>query len=310
MTEVERIMNKGAFPEDFLKEEIRCDFQINENQKKVWLIELDLLMEFDRVCKKHGLKYYAVYGTLLGAIRHNGFIPWDDDMDICMPRDDYEKFLKLSDEFEEPYFLQEPHTDPGYYYSMAKLRNSRTTGFSDIRGCFGFNSGLWIDINPIDYVNLEDCENLFNEIDKLNAFCSAYMKIPGKHLNDKGKRLLRSHPYLSPMQACDDVQNKAAYLRGKKTDFLALAANTVYNITRTTYRAEDFEETVMWDFEGVMKLPVPKGYDNVLKVTYRDYMKFPPVEDRGLWHSNVMDAERPYTDYFKEYGVIDYNVTT
>ena len=272
------------------------------------MIELDLLMEFDRVCKKHGLKYYAVFGTLLGAIRHNGFIPWDDDIDVCMPRDDYEKFLQLSDEFEEPYFLQTPHTDPGYYYSLAKLRNSRTTGFSDIRGCFGFNSGLWIDVVPIDYVNLEDCERLFGEIDELNAFCSAYMKIPGKHLNDKGKRLLRSHPYLSPMQACEDAQKKAAYLRGTKTAYLSLFANTMYNVKRTTYPAENLEETILWDFEGVFKMPVPKGYDNVLKITYGDYMKYPPVEDRGIWHTNVFDTDKPYTEYFKEYGVIDYNV--
>ena len=154
MTEVERIMSKGAFPEDFLKEETRCEFRITEKQKKIWMIELDMLMEFMRVCEKHGLKYYIVFGTLLGTIRHNGFIPWDDDIDVCMPRDDYERFLKLADEFEAPVFLQIPETDPGYFYSHPKLRNSNTTGFSDIRGCFGFNSGLWIDIFPLDKVRL------------------------------------------------------------------------------------------------------------------------------------------------------------
>ena len=308
MTEVERIMNKGTFPKDFLMEETRCEFFIDKKLKEIWMIELDMLMEFEKVCKKYNLKYWAIFGTLLGAIRHNGFIPWDDDIDVCMPREDYEKFLQLSDEFKDPYFLQTPHTDPGYYYSLAKIRNSRTTGFSDIRGCFGFNSGLWIDILPIDYINIEDSERLFKEIDELNAFCSAYMKIPGKHLNDKGKRLLRSHPYLSPMQACDDAQKKAAYLCGQKTEYLSIVANTMISVNRHTYRAEDFEETVTIDFEGVMKMPVPKEYDDVLKVTYGDYMKFPPVEERGIWHSNVFDTEKPYTEYFKEYGVIDYNV--
>ena len=158
MTEIERIMQKGAFPDDFLKEETRCEFHIDEKQKRVWMVVLDLVMEYIRVCEKYGLKYSAAFGTLLGAIRHNGFIPWDDDIDICMPRDDFEKFLQLSDDFKDPYFLQTPYTDEGYYYSHAKLRNSQTTGFSDIRGCFGFNSGLWIDIVPIDYVDPKDVE--------------------------------------------------------------------------------------------------------------------------------------------------------
>ena len=301
-------MNKGVFPDDFLKEETRCEFLINEKQKKVWLIELYLLMEFDRVCKKYGLEYYAVYGTLLGAIRHNGYVPWDDDIDVCMPRDDYEKFLTLADEFKEPYFLQIPETDPGYFYSHPKIRNSRTTGFSDIRGCFGFNSGLWIDILPLDNVNLEDCDRLYREIDELNSFNSAFMKIPGKHLNDKGKRLLRSHPYLSPMKAYEDIHKKASYLRGVKTGYVSALTTTVYNVKRMVFRAEDFDETELRDFEGIIKVPVPKGYDNLLRVTYGDYMKFPPVEERGIWHNNVLDAERPYTEFFKEYGVIDYNV--
>ena len=307
MTEVERIMNKGIFPKDFLKEETRCDFFIDEKKKEIWLIEIDLLMEFMRVCEKHNLKYFIVFGTLLGTVRHNGFVPWDDDIDVCMPRDDYETFLQLSDEFKDPYFLQTPETDPGYFYSHPKIRNSRTTGFSDVRGCFGFNSGLWIDILPLDNVNIEDCDRLYKEIDELNSFNSAYMKIPGKHLNDKGKRLLRSHPYLSPMKAYEEIHEKASYLRGQKTEYVSAITTTVYNIKRMIFKAEDFDETILWDFEGIIKVPIPKGYDRVLRVTYGDYTVFPPVEERGKWHTNVFDTKKPYTEYFKEYGVIDYN---
>ena len=95
MTEVERIMNKGAFPEDFLKEETRCEFFIDKKLKEVWMIEIDMLMEFEKVCKKYGLKFWAVFGTLLGTVRHKGFIPWDDDIDVCMPREDYERFFDI-----------------------------------------------------------------------------------------------------------------------------------------------------------------------------------------------------------------------
>ena len=110
MTEIERIIKSGLIDENYLKEEIKCGFRITTERKKLFAVMLDLLYTFDNVCKKHDLKYFFVYGSLIGAVRHNGFIPWDDDLDVAMPREDYEKFIKLSDEFNEPYFLQIPQT--------------------------------------------------------------------------------------------------------------------------------------------------------------------------------------------------------
>ena len=96
MTEAERIMQKGFLRKDFLKEEVICDFLVDEKRKKIWAIELDLLREFDRVCKKYNLKYYMWFGSLIGAIRHHGFIPWDDDLDVAMLREDYERFMEVA----------------------------------------------------------------------------------------------------------------------------------------------------------------------------------------------------------------------
>ena len=84
MTECERLKKQGKFPVDFFLEEIRDDFFVDENRKKIWAICLDMLMQLDNVCTKHNLRYFLSYGSLLGAIRHNGFIPWDDDLDVVM----------------------------------------------------------------------------------------------------------------------------------------------------------------------------------------------------------------------------------
>ena len=92
-------------PHDFINDEVRCDYTVSSKIKEVWAVELDLLNQLDIVCKAHNLKYFAGAGTLLGAVRHKGFIPWDDDIDVYMLRSDYDKLIALACAFKEPYFL-------------------------------------------------------------------------------------------------------------------------------------------------------------------------------------------------------------
>ena len=99
-------------PDSFLDEEERCGYIVSKQMKEVWAVELDLLAELLRVCKKHGIKVFASGGTMLGAIRHKGFIPWDDDIDMMMFRSDYDKLCAIAaEEFVEPYFFQTEYTD-------------------------------------------------------------------------------------------------------------------------------------------------------------------------------------------------------
>lgn len=84
------------FEDKFFEAEERCGYHISEKMKKVWAVELKLLDYFDQLCREHNLRYYIAYGTLLGAVRHQGFIPWDDDIDVVMFRDDYEKLKVIS----------------------------------------------------------------------------------------------------------------------------------------------------------------------------------------------------------------------
>ena len=146
MTECERIIKQGVLPESFFDEELKCGFLISKERKKIWAVLLDLLIKFDSVCKKHNLSYCFTDGSLLGAVRHKGFIPWDDDLDVSMPRADYEKLQSLDYEFDNPYFLQTPYTDKGCFYSFVKIRNKNTTGLSKAFMYQGFNDGLFLDV--------------------------------------------------------------------------------------------------------------------------------------------------------------------
>ena len=112
MTECERLITNGSIEPTFLQEEVRNNYVISSNMKKVWAVELDLLKKFIELCEKYQLTYWVGFGTLLGAVRHHGFIPWDDDMDVWMPRADYERLLQLTpDVIGEPYFLQTTMND-------------------------------------------------------------------------------------------------------------------------------------------------------------------------------------------------------
>ena len=117
---------KLDIPAGFFEGEERCGYYVSPEMKKVWAVELDLLSEFARVCKKHNLKWWICYGTLLGAVRHKGFIPWDDDVDVVMMRSEYDKLCEVSrEEFRHPYSLQFYNND---YERMQNIASGASTG--------------------------------------------------------------------------------------------------------------------------------------------------------------------------------------
>lgn len=148
---------KTNFPSEFFKEEAKA-IVVSPETKRLWAVLLDLLLEFDRVCKKNGIKYMIDGGTLLGAARHGGFIPWDDDIDVIMLREEYEKLNKIaSREFPSPYFWQTNETDPDHGRGYARLRNSSTTfipSYDVLEGkrVFHHNQGVPLDVFVCDNV--------------------------------------------------------------------------------------------------------------------------------------------------------------
>lgn len=133
------------------KDEMRSGFLVTVSRKKVWNKEIGMLMVIDNICRKYNIKYFADSGTLLGAARHQGFIPWDDDIDIIMPRPDYEKFqILVGDELPEGYFFQSTYTDNRILY-FGKVMDERTSAI-EFPNSKNIHQGIFVDIFPLDVV--------------------------------------------------------------------------------------------------------------------------------------------------------------
>lgn len=302
MTECERIIKEGIIPETFLLPETRCDFFVDKQRKKIWAVEIDLFLEFARVCKKNDLTFWGDGGTLLGAVRHDGFIPWDDDIDIIMPRKDYNRLMEIGSlEFSHPYFLQNPHTDHHYGYSFAKLRNSNTTCIPRVFVGAGFNHGIHIDIFPLDNIVLDSFEEEKKCIKNHIMKCSSYMKRNNVDLLDE-RQLENYEKYIteSPCEEYDEIQRICSAYENVYSEYVANCTVTSLKSENQIWRKEWFNKTIYHKFENIM-IPMPVSIKERLMAQYGDYMVLPPMENRGFWHPNVIwDPDRPYEDYIKD----------
>lgn len=305
MTECERIIKDQLLPESFFVEENICDFLVTKERKKIWAINLDLLAKLDKICRKYNLKYYLAFGSLLGLVRHKGFIPWDDDLDVCMFRDDYDVLLTHCDEFEDPYFLQSPGNDQDYWYSFAKLRNTNTSAVVKTFRYCSFNQGIALDIFPLDNCDVNKMENVYNSINDLNKWQSTNMRRSNPCLNDIDKERCLQYPERDSYLIHDEIDRIAKQDNDKITKMVSVSVVTIYNPNRMTFYREDVCDLINSEFYGI-EVKVPRNYDRVLKTTYGDYMKFPPVSERGLWHGNaVIDPDVPYRETVKKLIIDD-----
>ena len=297
MTECERLIEEGFLPASFFQEEEMCGFIVSNVRKKIWAIELDLLFQFINICNKYNLKYFLIGGSLLGAIRHKGIIPWDDDIDVGMPRKDYDRFLELGSEFQDPYFLQTPYSDKGYAYSYAKLRNSRTTCLVPMFKYQGFNQGIFLDIFPYENWIEEDGELLFEKIHQLAYDNSTYMRITNPSLDKTNKERVKLWPGRNYIEVYEEIQRLASTFKNVKTDEIAKIVFTT-NIEKEIHDMSWYENTLVVDF-NFLKVRIPICYDNILKKYFGEsYMMFPPIEHRNGGHdSAIFDPDHSYLDY-------------
>ena len=295
---------KMRLPSDFFQEEVRCDYKVTEKTKKVWAVELDLLHELLCVCQKHQIKICMFAGTLLGTIRHKGFIPWDDDIDVCMTRAEYEKLLAISEKaFKYPYFFQTALSDRSYFFGYARLRNSLTTGYITEYQSDDYNQGIFIDIFVLDgYV---DDEAAFTKQIQKRTFLTNFADLYG--MRKAGVRL--SNFYVGhlvktflckiiPYQQVVKAYHKNLSKYNSETNRLALLTHPVPFIRKYWCKKEDLEHLVYMPFENI-QVPVPSNYDEVLKTIYGNYMAYPPVNERGAWHEGqiTFDPDIPYQEF-------------
>ena len=299
MTECERIIKDGFLPKDFFLQEEICGFLVTEKRKKIWAIELELLSIFIKVCEKYHLRYWLLGGSLLGAVRHEGIIPWDDDIDVGMPRYDYNRFLNLTEEFQEPFFLQTPYTDSKYAYSYTKIRNSNTTCLIPMFEYQHFNQGVFIDIFPYDNWDRKG-EKMFERIQNLALENSTYMRLTNPNLDNKNKERVRKWCGRPPLEVYEEIQSLASSYLDVDTDYLAKVV-FAFNLQNEVHPKFLYDELIQVKFNN-LRVNIPKNYSKVLEIYFgKDYMQFPPIEKRNGGHETaVFDPDKSYKEYIQE----------
>lgn len=253
-------------------------------------IERELLVILDRFCVSHGLRYYIAYGTLIGAVRHKGFIPWDDDIDVFLPRRDYEHLIDHFNQETDDKCIQvvSAKNNQNYYLPIAKLIDSRTVLKEKVD--VDYEIGVYIDLFPLD--NLSNDYNMAKRrIKKAYSFNRKIM-IKNISMSDKRSRvknmiLKTGKIILSRVSTAELLTQMDAYCKENVSDSFdsyvgVMCGISAGNATRV-FRKEWFEDSIKLDFEGV-QFNAPSGYDSLLKQLYGDYMKLPPVEDQVTHH--------------------------
>ena len=286
-----------------LEEEIIDGYLVPAKMKRIWAKEIGLLRQFVEVCERHGLQYRIMGGTLLGAVRHKGYIPWDNDIDVAMFRDDFNKLLTIGEkEFAKPSFFQTVISEQGRFFStFIKIRDSESTAAGLDEYQKGINCGIFIDVFCLD--ELPDGKlrrkcfvRYLNSITKMKRFC---MNQPPKQgfINEMKYRVRKAmyRLYGSPnaIELFEKYQKQAGKYwgkGGKQVSHLAFGYHDNF-----VWDYDDWKDSVELAF-GDDKFMAPKGFDAVLKQQYGDYMRIP--DDKSTHDYYDFDPDIPYVVYF------------
>lgn len=279
------------FPKGYFEDEVRDGFYVSAMVKRSWAVQLEVLEVVDKICKRHSLQYFAEGGTLLGAIRHGGFIPWDDDLDICMKREDYETFAQIAlEELPEGYVMRNFEQSGKENYSfdnfLIRINNSRKirTDEEFLERFHGFPYVAGVDIFSLDGVAPTEKadKRLLKEIETVSTLADAiddmspdekntYLLQAEKAFSVKfdRSRSLRPQFYMLADRLCGTYKEKdAKYLTN-----MAFRTLRDFKVPK-----EYYADVIMLPFEHI-QIPVPVGYDAFLRTKYGDYMK--PVHSGG-----------------------------
>ena len=304
---------KIELPEHFLDEETRDGYTISPLMKKVWAVEIDLLFEFVRICDKYGLKWYMGGGSMLGTVRHKGYIPWDDDIDLNLFRKDYDKFCEVArQELKSPYFFTDGTADKGVFRAYAQIYNSDTTCIMANSVCVkrSFNQGISIDIFPIDNVpEAEDERKKFTDaIEKKCSFCRWLYGHNGIYIPKTGEGFIRRTKHFAASvvarivwpflhkKCADTLFSLMRKYESDNSGKLIADLSMPPFLRRRLWERAWYAETVEMPFEWFI-VNVPCGYDNWLTNHYGNWKQF--EKGTALHLAAIYDPEKPYTEYTK-----------
>lgn len=254
---------------------------LSDIQKKL----LEILIEIDKVCEQYGIKYLLDSGTMLGAVRHKGFIPWDDDLDIIMVRDDYERFIKVVNKtLPDKFTFQCIENTPDYPYNFGKVFNTQTKFIEGTTQNLDICHGMYVDVFPMDYVDDSNKKRLKKQIRLVEHLTQMrYLKL--FTTNSAKYKVIISK--LIPLKVINYFCKKAMLYRYQQTRKVQKICH--YGPSKHPLDISIFTDVIRVPFEGIL-FPIPRDYDTFLKGRYGDYMELPP-EDKQIPDHYIVEVE-------------------
>lgn len=250
--------------------------------------ELEILDEIIRICHKYNISFILIGGTCLGAIRHDGIIPWDDDIDIGMLRDEYEKFKNVcSYELNKQYYFQDMFTEKNCSLVFGKIRDRNSLIIEEYSKNVDIKKGIWVDIFPFDKVP-NDKDVAKKEYKKISFLKSLLNVKCGYKLNNNGLDIIKYYIarfitiFLSTKNLKKKIYKKLIKYNTLKNGFSYIPYGGNHGL-KELISNDMFQEKTLHTFEK-RNLPIIKEYDKYLRQMYGDYMQYPPVEQRRSIH--------------------------